>query len=63
MIMNISEGHIFIRANDDKHTVFAFLVIEDKSWLEENQIKSVVEIPTMNNHQRYIFQHGLSVTE
>ena len=58
MIMNLSEGHqIFIRAKD-KYRVFSFPVIEDKAWVTENQIKSVVEIPTM-----YIFQHGLSVTE
>ena len=47
--MNLSEGHqIFIRAKDDNHTVFSFSVIEDKAWVKENQIKSVVEIPTMD---------------
>ena len=50
-------------AKDDKHTAFAFPVIEDKACVEENQIKSVVTIPTMDNRQQYIFQHGLSVTE
>ena len=55
MIMNLFEGHqIFICAKDDNHTVFSFPVIEDKAWVKENQIKSVVEIPTMDNRQWYI---------
>ena len=62
---NVFLGQIVSKDGFEIEVTFlhAFPVIEDKAWVEENQIKSVVEIPTMDNHQRYIFQQTLSVTE
>ena len=53
----------FMRAKDAKKTVFIFREPEDKSWVDNEQIVSILLTPSMGNRDRYIFPESVNGAE